>query len=88
MSEGIDTGFPFVNSFKRRRKKTKKTHLSFKLTVETKTKCEEIKSHEATTKQDQRTKVVCEDPNYFEYDDNLEDFFSETHEDESGKICI
>jgi len=83
MSEEIERDdFPFAKSFKRKRKKTKKTPnaLSFKLAVETEAKCEELKSHAVATKHEH---IIDNECDALECNDNVEDFFIDAHEDES-----
>ena len=85
MSDEIECEFPCAKPYKRKGKKAKKQNsLAFKLSVETETKCKDLKSQTVAPKQEPAINSRFEDLDDFEYDDNMESFYSETHEDEGG----
>ena len=85
MSDAVEVDFPCAKPFKRKGKKAKKQNfLAFKLSVETETKCKDLKSQTVAPQQEPAINSRFEDLDDFEYDDNMESFYSETHEDEGG----
>lgn len=85
MSDEVEGDFPCAKPFKRNGKKAKKQNsLAFKLSVDTEAKCKELKSLALTPIQETFINSRFEDLDDLEYDDNVESFYSETHEDEGG----